>query len=70
MTLTLILHFAKRIILTLVNTMIKKYGLQNIEGRNKALYLYKNHFFLKWKRQSVRCNQVIHELKVNFKLSD
>ena len=39
-------------------------------NRDSALYLYINHFCLKWKSQNVSFNQAIIELKNNFKIFD
>ena len=43
---------------------------RSVTQRNKALYLYNNHFCLIWKSQSVSFNQVVRELKKNFKMVD
>ena len=40
-----------------------------IGERNEALYLYNNHFCLKWKPQGVNLKKHIDELKSNFKNS-
>ena len=41
---------------------------RNTTERNKALFLYNNHFCLIWKSHGVSFNQAIQELKTNFKL--
>ena len=43
---------------------------RSVTERNKALYLYNNHFFLIWKSQGVSFNQGVKELKDNFKIVD
>ena len=43
---------------------------RSVTNRDSALYLYKNHFCLKWKSQGVSFNQGTQELKDNFKTVD
>ena len=43
---------------------------RNIIERNKALFLFINHFCLIWKSQDVSFNQAVRELKDNFKIVD
>ena len=43
---------------------------RNITERNKALFLYNNHFCLIWKSQGISFNQAVRELKNNFKMVD
>ena len=44
---------------------------RKITERNKALFLYNNHFCLIWKSEGVSFNDVIkNELKDNFKMVD
>ena len=43
---------------------------RSVTNRDRALYLYNNHFCLIWKSQSVCFNQAIEELKDNFKMID
>ena len=43
---------------------------RSVTERNKALYLYNNHFCLIWKSTIVSFNQVDEELKKNFKIND
>ena len=41
-----------------------------VTNRDRALYLYNNHFCLIWKSQNVSFNQAIRELKESFKMVD
>ena len=41
-----------------------------VTNRDSALYLYNNHFCLKWNSQGVSFIQAIQELKNNFKIVD
>ena len=43
---------------------------RGITERNKALYLYKNHFCLIWKSDRVSFNKAIEEMKANSKFFD
>ena len=43
---------------------------RSVRERNKALYLYDNHFCLIWKSEGVSFNQAIKELKDNFEIVD
>ena len=43
---------------------------RSVTNRDSALYLYNNHFCLIWKAEDVSFNQVITELKNNFKIVD
>ena len=43
---------------------------RTVTNRDTALYLYNNHFCLKWKPQNVSFNQAIRELKNKFKIVD
>ena len=43
---------------------------RTVTNRDRALYLYNNHFCLIWKSQSVSFNQAFQELKNNFKIFD
>ena len=43
---------------------------RTVRERNKALFLYNNHFCLIWKSEGVTLNQAIKELKDNFKRVD
>ena len=43
---------------------------RSVTNRDSALYLYNNHFCLKWKNENVSFNQAIIELKNNFKIVD
>ena len=42
----------------------------SVTERNKALYLYNNHFCLIWKSQGISFNKAIEELKSKFKIVD
>ena len=42
----------------------------SVTNRDRALFLYNNHFCLKWKSEGVSFNQAINELKYNFKKVD
>ena len=44
--------------------------LRSVTDRNKALFLYYNHYCLIWKSQGVGFNQAVQELKINFKMID
>ena len=44
--------------------------LRSVTERNRALYLYNNHFCLIWKSEKVDFKQAIKELKENFKRVD
>ena len=50
--------------------MVKEFFPRTVTERNKALFLYKNHFCLIWKSEGVSFNQAIEELKDNFKIVD
>ena len=43
---------------------------RSVTERNKALFLYNNHFCLIWESEGVSFNQAIKELKDNFKIVD
>ena len=43
---------------------------RSITVRNRALYMYKNHFFLVSKSTFISFNEAIQELKLNFKVVD
>ena len=43
---------------------------RTVTNRDSALYLYNNHFCLIWKSRGVSFNQVVQELKDNFKIVD
>ena len=49
---------------------IDRFFPRSVTNRDTALYLYNNHFCLIWKSQGVSFNQVINELKANFKIVD
>ena len=40
----------------------------SVTQKNKALFLYNNHFCLVWKSEGVSFNQAIKELRDNFKI--
>ena len=42
----------------------------NITERNIALYIYKNHFSLIWKSNSISFNKAKEKLKLNFQVVD
>ena len=56
------------------NNIIKGYSdgtrvfPRTVTGRNNALFLYNNHFCLKWKTEGVSVNQAIKEFKDNFNI--
>ena len=43
---------------------------RSVTEKNKALYLFKNHFCVIWKSESVSFNQAIKEIKDNFNIVD
>ena len=43
---------------------------RSVTTKDSALYLYNNHFCLKWKSENVSFNKAINELKANFKIVD
>ena len=43
---------------------------RSVTDRNNALFLYNNHFCLKWKSEGVSFNQAIKELKDKYKIVD
>ena len=43
---------------------------RSVTDRKNALFLYNNHFYLKWKSEKVSFMQDFQELKDNFKTND
>ena len=43
---------------------------RSVTGRDNALFLFNNHFCLKWKSESVSFDRAIKKLKINFEIVD